>query len=95
VGQAPAGPYVVRVNYWSSCGVERTNYTVRVNNGGAVQIVSGTLTGPGTRGGLGAGQVVATFERLTGPAASTASAASAAGDETETKKGPAGGGVRR
>jgi hypothetical protein len=69
VGTAPQGLYTVRVNYWSSCGVSRTNYTVRINNSGAVQIVTGSFTGPGDRGGQGSGQVVATFERTTGPAA--------------------------
>jgi hypothetical protein len=69
VGRAPQGRYIVRVNYWSSCGVSRTNYTVRINNGGVGQIVTGTLTGPGDRGGQGAGTVVATFERTTGPTA--------------------------
>jgi hypothetical protein len=71
VGRAPRGVYTVRVNYWSNCGVAQTNYTLRINNGGSVQIFTGTLTGPGTRGGLGAGQVVATFERTTGPTAIT------------------------
>ena len=69
VGRAPRGQYTVRVDYWSSCGVERTNYTVRVNNGGEVQIVTGFFTGAGDRGGLGSGRTVATFERTTGPAA--------------------------
>jgi hypothetical protein len=72
VGRAPAGQYIVRVNYWSSCGMNRTNYTVRVNNGGAVQIVTGFFTGGGDRGGAGAGRVVATFERTTGPTATVA-----------------------
>jgi uncharacterized protein YfaP (DUF2135 family) len=69
VGRAPQGQYTVRVNYWSNCGVSRTNYTVRINNGGAGQIVTGSFTGPGDRGGLGAGTVVATFERTSGPTA--------------------------
>lgn len=68
VGTAPRGLYTVRVNYWSNCGVQRTNWTVRVNNGGAVQLITGTFTGPGNRGALGAGQVVASFERTSGPA---------------------------
>jgi uncharacterized protein YfaP (DUF2135 family) len=69
VGTAPRGLYTVRVNYWSDCGVQRTDWTVRVNNGGAVQLITGTFTGRGVGGGLGAGQVVATFERTSGPAA--------------------------
>ena len=74
VGQAPRGTYTVRVNYWSSCGVDRTNYTVRVNNGGAVQLFTGSFTGGGNRGGLGDGIVITTFERTTGPTAMTATA---------------------
>jgi hypothetical protein len=71
VGRAPAGPYTVRVDYWDSCGVDRTNFTVRINNGGAPRIVTGSLTGFGDQGGIGAGETVATFERLTGPAVTT------------------------
>ena len=67
VGRAPRGVYTVRVDYWSSCGVAETNYTVRINNGGAVQIFSGRLTGSGDQGGAGSGRTIATFERLTGP----------------------------
>lgn len=68
VGRAPRGVYTVRVDYWNSCGVSETNYTVRINNGGAVQIVRGSFTGPGDQGGLGSGRTVATFERQTGSA---------------------------
>jgi len=67
-GRAPRGVYSVRVDYWSSCGVAATNYTVRINNGGSVQIVTGSFAGPGDQGGAGSGFTVATFERLTGPA---------------------------
>ena len=77
VGRAPRGPYTVRVNYWSNCGVQRTDYTVRVNNGGAVQLMTGTFTGPGQGGALGAGQVVITFERTTGPLTTSLSGTSA------------------
>jgi len=79
VGRAPRGQYTVRVDYWDSCGVSRTNYTVRINNGGSVQIVSGFFTGAGDQGGAGDGRTVATFERETGPAAVSASAVSSAG----------------
>ncbi len=65
-GQAPAGTYIVRVDYWDSCGVPETNYTVRVNNGGQVQVVTGQFTGPGDQGGAGAGVTVATFTRSSG-----------------------------
>ncbi len=68
-GRAPRGAYTVRVDYWSSCGVGRTNYTVLVNNGGNVQIVSGVFTGSGDQGGQGSGRTVMSFDRLSGPAA--------------------------
>jgi hypothetical protein len=68
-GRAPRGSYTVRVDYWSSCDVARTDYTVRVNNGGSVQLVSGFFTGSGDFGGAGDGQTVATFERTSGPTA--------------------------
>ncbi len=63
VGRAPRGRYTVRVDYWSSCGVSRTNFTVRINSVGTVQIATGSFTGPGDQGGLGSGRTVATFER--------------------------------
>ena len=69
VGRAPRGVYTVRVDYWSNCGVSRTDYSVRINNGGSVQIVTGTFTGAGDMGGAGSGRTVATFERTSGPAA--------------------------
>ena len=68
IGRALAGTYTVRVDYWDSCNVERTNFTVRINNGGAAQITTGSFTGPGDQGGPGSGRTIATFERLTGPA---------------------------
>ncbi len=67
VGTAPRGSYVVRVDYWSSCGVAETDYTVLVNNGGDVQIFSGTFTGGGDNGGLGSGIGIVVFERTSGP----------------------------
>ncbi|HEX2449961.1 MAG TPA: hypothetical protein VHJ69_02410 [Gemmatimonadales bacterium] len=69
VGAAPRGTYTVRVDYWSSCGVPSTSYSVRVNAGGNVQIFTGSFTGPGDQGGAGSGRNITTFERLTGPTA--------------------------
>jgi uncharacterized protein YfaP (DUF2135 family) len=77
IGRAPRGLYTVRVDYWSSCDVGRTNYTVRVNNGGSVQIVTGSFTGSGDFGGRGSGGTVATFERSSGPSAVVSDALSA------------------
>ena len=59
---APSGRYTVRVNYWSACGVDRTRYLLRITGGGDSRILSGTLTGSGERGGLGAGEEVVSFE---------------------------------
>ena len=76
VGRAPRGVYTVRVDYWSNCGVAQTNYTVRINNGGSVQVVTGTFTGPGDAGSAGSGRFISSFERLTGPTAAPTSSLS-------------------
>lgn len=58
----PPGTYTVRVNYWSSCDVERTRYVVTVQVGDQPPvIVDGELTGDGNGGGTGDGEVVTTF----------------------------------
>jgi hypothetical protein len=49
-GSAPRGTYTVLVDYWSACDVAATNYTVLVNNGGNVEILTGRFTGAGDRG---------------------------------------------
>ena len=67
-GAAPRGTYTVRVNYWSSCRLPETNYTVRVTNGGESRTFAGTFTGPGNRGGRGDGREIVSFERSVGPA---------------------------
>lgn len=69
---APAGTYIVRVDYWSDCGVARTNYTVTVKNGGTTQTFTGSFTGAGDRGSYGSGREIATFTHLAGPAIGTA-----------------------
>jgi len=71
VGRAPRGHYIVRVDYWDSCGVAQTNYTVRVNNSGSTQLVSGFFTGLGDAGGQGSGRLITTFDRSTGPTSQT------------------------
>jgi len=68
VGTAPSGMYTVRVDYWSACGVNATNYTVLVNNGGEIEIFRGTFSGSGDGGGIGSGVEVTTFTRGTAPA---------------------------
>lgn len=60
--EAPPGEYTVRVNYWSSCDVEQTNYVVTVQVGGQdPQTFTGELTGEGNGGAEGAGEVITTF----------------------------------
>jgi hypothetical protein len=67
VGSAPQGTYTVRVDYWSSCNLSETNYTVLINNGGEIAIYRGTFRGLGDNGGLGSGVEIDSFTRTTGP----------------------------
>ncbi len=61
---APTGTYIVRVDYWSSCQVAATNYTVTVNvRGRAAQTFTGSFTGPGDQGGQGSGVTITTFTK--------------------------------
>ena len=60
-GQAPAGTYTVRVDYWDACGVARTNYLVTVKNGASTQTFTGVFTGEGDQGGFGSGRLITTF----------------------------------
>ena len=54
---APRGEFVVRTDYWSSCGAVRTNYVVTVNvRGQPPQVFSGVFTGQGDGGGRGSGR---------------------------------------
>lgn len=58
----PHGEYILRVDYWSSCGAAATNYTVTVNlRGLPPRIFTGTLTGTGSGAGAGAGKTVAVW----------------------------------
>lgn len=58
----PSGQYIVRVDYFASCGVSETNYVVTVRvEGEDTRTYSGTLTGEGDSGGEGSGITVATF----------------------------------
>lgn len=67
LGTAPQGDYTVRVDYWSSCGASKTNYTVLMNNSGDIEIFRGTFYGSGDNGGSGSGVEIGTFTRTTGP----------------------------
>lgn len=67
VGTAPQGAYTVRLDYWSSCSVPQTNYTVLIHSEGQSTIYQGTFFGAGDNGGLGSGILIDTFTRTTGP----------------------------
>jgi uncharacterized protein YfaP (DUF2135 family) len=59
---APPGPYVVRLDYWSNCGVARTRYVVTVRiDGQPPRVFDGEFTGSGDDGGLGSGREITTF----------------------------------
>jgi hypothetical protein len=73
-GRAPQGQYTVRVDYWDACGVQQSNYTVRINSGGNPQTFTGSFTGAGDHGGAGSGRLITTFQRSTGPTAQAATA---------------------
>ena len=59
--RAPGGSYTVRVDNWDSCGVARSNYTLTVKNGAAVNVFTGTFTDVGDHGGAGDGRTIMTF----------------------------------
>lgn len=59
---APSGTYIVRVDYWDSCGVAETNYVVTVRAAGQqTRTFSGTFTGEGNHGGEGDGVEITQF----------------------------------
>ena len=60
-GSAPSGTYIVRVDYWDSCGVGRTNYLVTVRQGSSTRTFTGSFTGDGDNGGEGSGVTITTF----------------------------------
>lgn len=71
-GSAPAGTYIVRVDYWDACGAVQTNYIVTVSlrpgvpavpglPGSGVQVFTGSFTGPGDQGGAGDGREITRF----------------------------------
>jgi hypothetical protein len=70
--KAPAGTYVVRVDYYRSCDIAKTNWVVTVRvNGQPTKTYTGTFTGEGDQGDEGSGDEVATFQVVTvGPTAS-------------------------
>ncbi len=59
---APHGSYIVRLDYWDSCGVGQSDYVVTVQRQGAQpQVFQGTFTGSGDQGGQGDGILITTF----------------------------------
>jgi hypothetical protein len=59
---APDGEYTVRLDYYLACSVEESNYVVTVQRvGHDVETFTGTFTGEGDVGGLGAGIDITTF----------------------------------
>jgi hypothetical protein len=52
----PSGAYIVRLDYWDSCGATATNYVVTVRvKGHALEVYQGQFTGSGDGGGAGSG----------------------------------------
>ena len=61
-GSAPAGTYIVRVDYFDNCAANFANYTVTVRRTGQdAQTFRGGFEGPGDRGELGAGRLITRF----------------------------------
>jgi hypothetical protein len=61
--KAPAGEYIVRLDYYKNCDVQKTNYVVTVRvNGQPTRTFSGTFTGSGDQGDEGAGKAITTFK---------------------------------
>lgn len=61
-GRAPRGEYIVRVDYYDACGVERSDYVVTVQvKGQQPRTYVGSFTGPGNGGGAGGGVEIARF----------------------------------
>jgi hypothetical protein len=61
-GTAPAGPYIVRLDYFANCTADLTNYTVTVRRTGQeAEVFRGTFEGPGDAGGPGAGRLITEF----------------------------------
>ena len=60
---APNGAYTVRLDYYTNCNtVALTNYSVAITNGGTTLApITGSFTGIGDLGALGAGRLITTF----------------------------------
>jgi hypothetical protein len=63
-GTAPAGEYIVRVDYWDNCGATQTDWVVTVHvQGQQPKVFSGSFTGEGDNGGEGSGTEVTRFTK--------------------------------
>jgi hypothetical protein len=63
-GRSPSGTYKVLVDYYASCGRASSSYVVTTTvSGQSPQVFTGTFTGTGDRGGLGAGRLITTFSK--------------------------------
>lgn len=59
---APPGEYIVRLDYWDGCDVEKTNYVVTVRVvGQPAKVFNGEFTGEGDQGGAGDGITITEF----------------------------------
>jgi hypothetical protein len=58
---APVGAYTVRLDQFSSCSANKSNYVVIVNNGGVSSLVAGSFFPPGDNGGVGSGLLIKQF----------------------------------
>ena len=60
----------MRLDYYKNCDIAKTNYVVTVRvNGQPTKTFSGTFTGDGDQGDVGAGKPITTF-KVVAPAAS-------------------------
>jgi hypothetical protein len=61
--KAPPGEYIVRLDYYKNCDIAKTNYVVTVRvNGQPTKTFSGSFTGEGDQGDVGAGKPITTFK---------------------------------
>lgn len=60
---APAGPYIVRLDYFDRCNLTTdTNYVVTVHNGGTTTLYTGSFNqSQADAGNIGAGRTITTF----------------------------------
>jgi len=89
---APAGPYIVRLDYFDRCNqTANTNYVVTVHNGSSTTVFTGSFSqNQADAGNLGAGRTITTFTHTassfaTGLFSAPASAEASAGPPSAEK----------